>query len=63
MHRICWRRLKEPSTWAALGSALAAFGVATDVTAETWGQIGVGIAAVVSIVGAVLPERGGRGHA
>ena len=56
-------RLKEPSTWTAIGAALAAFGVATDVTAETWGQIGVGIAAVVAAVGAILPERGGRSDA
>lgn len=54
------RRLREPSTWAAVGAALAAFGVAADVTAETWGQIGVGIGAVVAVVGAVLPERGGQ---
>ncbi len=53
-------RLREPSTWAAVGGALAAFGVATDVTAETWGQIGVGISAVIAAVGAALPERGGR---
>ena len=51
-------RLREPSTWAAIGAALAAVGVATDVTAETWGQIGVGLSAVIAAVGAVLPEHG-----
>ena len=51
-------RLKEPSTWAALGAFLAAIGIGTDVLPETWREVGVGIAAAVSIVGVVLKEKG-----
>ena len=58
--RTVLARLREPSTWAALGAALAAFGIATDVTAETWGQIGLGLSAAIAAIGAILPERGGR---
>lgn len=53
-------RLKEPSTWAALGAFLAALGIATDLEAETWRQVGAGVAAAVAIVGTVLRETGGR---
>ena len=54
-------RLKEPSTWAALGAFLASLGIATDLEAETWRQIGAGIAAGVAVVGTVLREGSGRG--
>ena len=55
-------RLKEPSTWAALGAFLASLGLATDVEAETWKQIGAGIAAAVAVVGVFLKE-GRKGNA
>ena len=51
-------RLREPSTWAALGALLASLGIATDLDTETWKQIGAGIAAVVSVLGVVLREKG-----
>ncbi len=52
-------RLKEPSTWAAFGALLVALGIGTDLDAETWQQIGAGIAAVVSVIGVILKEKGG----
>ena len=50
-------RLKEPSTWAAIGAALAALGVSAG-TEEQWLAIGGGVGAAVAIVGAFLRERG-----
>ena len=54
------RRLAEPSTWVSIGATLAALGFATGVAEETWQQIGGGIAALVTAIGAILPERGNR---
>ena len=53
-------RLKEPSTWAALGAFLTAMGITTGITEETWGQIGTGIAAAASILGIIFRERGSQ---
>lgn len=51
-------RMREPSTWAAMGAALASLGILTGVSEETWGQIGVGIGAFASVVGMALKEAG-----
>lgn len=57
--KTTFARLKEPSTWTAIGGLFAAFGLS--VEPGTWEQIGAGIAAVSALAaGIALPE--GKGN-
>ena len=58
------RRLSEPSTWTAIGILVGGTGlVGGDVGEETWAQLATGIGAICTILGIVVPERGGQGNA
>lgn len=55
--KMILRRLKEPSTWVAIGGVLTAFGIS--VEPGTMEQIGTGIAAACAfIAGMAMPEKG-----
>ena len=54
--KVAMDRVKEPSTWVAVGALVAVFGV--DIAPEQWEMVAQGIGAVIIIVGAIMKERG-----
>lgn len=55
-------RLREPSTWAAIGAVLVALGLLTEeqvnALIENGEQVIIGLGALAAVAGGVLRERG-----